>query len=262
MGFVRTAEELEALQRVLSEPRFTAGERLTVEFLTRPETYARLLPPPLEPAGAPLVIAGIGRWSSSCVGDYAGGSLSLAARYGDLAGGFAVAMWMDGEPSVAFGREVFGEPKKLARSDLVRRDDRVEAWIERHGVRLLTIGGDLGEDLGPGEAERVAFNYRSRAAADGVGLDGPAVLTAARFATTITTRREGAGFVALTGTRHDPVDEIEVVSVLRAEYQQHDLVARCEAIATVAGEDFLPYHYGRTDDYLALDTSAARPGGG
>jgi acetoacetate decarboxylase len=256
MGFVKTADEIAAIERVLSEPRFVSGERLTVEFLTDPQTYERLLPPPLEPADAPLVVVGVGRWRSNCVGDYAGGSISLAARHEGVAGGFAVAMWMDSEPSITFGRDVFGEPKKLARSALFRDGRRVHAWIERHGVRLVDITGDLGDELGPGASERIAYNYRSRPAADGVGLDGPAVLTAARFATTIHSRREGSGRVALMGTVHDPVDEIAVVSVLRAEHQEHDLVARCEAVATVPAQDFLPYHHGRTDDLLALDTEA------
>lgn len=247
MGFVRSREEIAQLERVLSEPHFVAGRRLTIEFLTDPETYARLLPPPLEPAAAPLVVAGIGCWRSNCVGDYAGGSLSLAARHNGLEGGFAVTMWMDSEPAVVFGRDFFGEPKKLATSGLVRDGDRVHAWIERHGVRLVAIEADLGDELGASETERIAFNYRSR----------PAVLTATRFRTTIRSRCEGRGRVALTGTAHDPVDEIEVVSVLRAEYQEHDLVARCEPVATVPGEDFLPYHYGRSDDFLALDTAAS-----
>ncbi len=257
MGFVRTAEELAAIERVISEPQFVSGERLTVEFLTDRETYERLLPPPLEPADAPLVVVGVGRWRSNCVGDYAGGSISLAARHQGVTGGFAVSMWMDSEPAIAFGRDVFGEPKKLASSNLFRDGGRVHAWIDRHGERLVAITGDLGDDLGPGETERVAFNYRSRPAAEGIGLDGPAVLTAARFTTTIRSRREGSGSVELTGTVHDPLDEIRVASVLRAEYQEHDLVARCEAVATVPAEAFLPYHYGRIDDILALNSAAA-----
>jgi acetoacetate decarboxylase len=260
MGFVRTAEEIAAIERVVSEPHFVSGERLTVEFLTDQETYERLLPPPLEPAEAPLVIAGVGRWRSNCVGDYAGGSISLAARHEGVTGSFAVAMWMDSEPAIVFGRDVFGEPKKLASSNLFRDDDRVHAWIDRHGVRLVAIAGDLGDELGPSETERVAFNYRSRPTAGGIGLDGPAVLTAARFTTTIRSRREGSGSVELTGTVHDPLDELRVASVLRAEYQEHDLVARCEAVATVPAEDFLPYHYGRIDDVLALNSAAAGAG--
>jgi acetoacetate decarboxylase len=256
MGFVKTPEEIAAIERAAAEPHFVSGERLTVTFLTDPETYRRLLPPPLEPAAEPLVVLGIGRWQSNCVGDYAGGSLSLAARHDGVEGGVAIAMWMDTEPAVAFGREVFGEPKKLARAELFRRGAHAQAWIERHGTRIAEISADLGDDLGPSETERVAFNYRSRTAADGVGLEGPAVLTATTFRTSIGRRREGAGSVTLVGTVHDPVDEIEVVSVVGAELQEHDLVARCEAVASVAPDEFLPFHYGRLDNALVLDTEA------
>jgi hypothetical protein len=47
------------------------------------------------------------------------------------------------------------------------------------------------------------------------------------------------------------------LSVFRAEYQEHDLVARCEPVATVPADEFLLYHYGRTDNFLALDTERA-----
>jgi acetoacetate decarboxylase len=256
MGFVKTPEEIAAIERAFSEPHFVRGERFLVSFLTHPSTHARLLPPPLQPAEQPLVIVGIGRWQSNCVGDYAGGSISLAARHDGVPGGFAVAMWMDNEPAVAFGRDVFGEPKKLASTNLIQSGDTARAWIERGGVRLVDIEGELGEDLGSGETEAVAYNIRSRPAADGIGLDGPAVLTAATFRTSIKVRREGRGSVILRGTIHDPVDELEVVSVLGAEYQQHDIVARCKAVATIPAEQFLPFHYGRTDNYAALDTEA------
>jgi acetoacetate decarboxylase len=257
VGFVKTPEEIAAIERALHEPHFVRGERFMVSFLTEPETYRRLLPPPLRPADQPLVVVGIGRWRSNCVGDYAGGSISLAARHNGVDGGFAVAMWMDSEASVSFGREVFGEPKKLAAANLFHSDDRAEAWIERMGVRLVHLQGDLGPELGRSRQDRIAFNIRSRAAVDGIGLDGPAVLTAATMRTEISSRRVGSGRIELRGTVHDPVDELQVVSVLGCEYQQQSIIASCAAIDTIPAAEFLPFHYGRTDNYAALDTEAA-----
>ena len=43
---------------------------------------------------------------------------------------------------------------------------------------------------------------------------------------------------------------------MRATFSEHDIVARCEPVAEVPALDFLPYHHGRADDWLALDTSA------
>jgi acetoacetate decarboxylase len=254
MGFVKTAEEIATIEQAFAEPHFVSGERFLVSFLTEPSTYARLLPSCFTVGDQPLVTIGIGRWQSNCTGDYAGGSISLAVRHKGVDGSYAVAMWMDSEAAVAFGRDVFGEPKKLAATNLIHSGDYAQAWIERRGVRLVEIEADLDDDLGPSEIERIAYNIRSRPAAHGRGLDGPAVLTAATFRTKIKLRREGRGSVTLRGTPHDPVDEIEVVTVLGAEYQQHDIVARCEAVDTIPAHEFLPFHYGRTDNYAILDT--------
>src|SRR5688500_9375544 len=115
MGYVKTQEEIARIEQEFSRPRFVSGERLTVEFLTDPATVERLLPPPLEPAETPLALASVGRWQGSCIGDYAGGSLYLAARHDGIDGGYPIAMWMDSEASVVFGREVFGEPRSSRR---------------------------------------------------------------------------------------------------------------------------------------------------
>src|SRR5688572_8558609 len=98
MGYVRTREELRAIQEAYHAPRFP-GRRLTVEFLTDRETYRRLLPPTMEPAAEPVAVLGIGQWHSNCVGDYNGGSLSFAAGHRGVPGAIAIAMWMDSEPA-------------------------------------------------------------------------------------------------------------------------------------------------------------------
>lgn len=254
MGFVRNPAEIAAAERALAAPRFV-GEQLLVRFRTDPEVYRALLPPPLEPAPEPVVVAGVGRWRSSCVGDYAGGSIALAALHAGDAGGVAVGMWMDSEVAVAFGREVFGEPKKLGTSGLVREGSRAAGWIDRGGMRLVSIEAEPGEDTGPAETVRLAFNYRSRTAAGGVGLDGPAVLTRTTFETRLDARFTGTGSVALRSGPHDPAGEIPVLEVLGAEYQVHDLRATCVAADEVPAAVFLPYHLGRQDDWRLLDTT-------
>jgi acetoacetate decarboxylase len=255
MGFVRTAEELERIRRILGEPQFVGGRQLKVEFLTNPALLAHLLPPPLEPAAEPLVAVTVGEWHSNGFGDFAGGSIYLSASYRGTSGGYALAMWMDREPPLVFGREVFGEPKKLASARLELRGERRIASLERNGTRLLALRGMMTQVVDPAERTRTAFNYRSRTAPDGDGLDGPAVLTQATFTETVRLQEEGPGTVELRGTAHDPLDELEVVSVLGATYSEQDITGRCEAIASVAPEQFLRYHHGRSDDWLALDTA-------
>jgi acetoacetate decarboxylase len=257
MGYVKTAQEIARIEHALSHPRFVNGEMLSIDFLTDPEVVAEILPPPLEPSATPAVNAMIGRWQSNCVGDFYGGAIYIDARYRDVEGRYVLAMWMDGDVPTIYGRDVFGEPKKLAESRLHRRGDQYTAWLERDGVRLLELAAELPEDRGPSEAGGVNFNFKARPAADGIGLEEDAILTLARFETTIRVHRVGSGTVTLKGTVHDPVDTLPVRSVTGATYLECDLIGRCEAVARVPSDVFLPYHYGRHDDWSALDTERA-----
>src|SRR5438105_14087760 len=130
MGLVRTPEEIAAIQATLSRPIFPSAEMLSVDFLTEPEVVRHILPPPLEPAAEPLVSAMVGRWQSNCVGDYDGGALYIAARYGDVEGTYVLAMYMSTDAAIIFGRDLFGEPKKQSTSGLHRSGTSMTGWVE------------------------------------------------------------------------------------------------------------------------------------
>jgi acetoacetate decarboxylase len=260
MGYVKTAEEVERIQRTLRRPRFVNAQKLSVEFLTEPETVARILPPGFEPAAEPLVTAMVGRWQSNCVGDFAGGALYVAARWDDLDGGYVLGMWMDSDKPTIFGRDLYGEPKKVARTGLVRRGDSISGYVERDGVRLLELSLRPGVDHGPSTARRAAFNVKARPAADGVGLEEDAIVTRVVNEDVRRVHREGTGAVALSGTPHDPVDELEVVSVVRGTYVEGDAEAVNRRVGTIPADAYLPWFYGRNgDDWSALDTEGCPP---
>ena len=82
MGFVKTPDEVARIRAVLRQPRFVASEMLMVEYLTRPQAIAAVLPPGFEPVSEPTVTAMVGRWRSNCVGGAkasAGGTSSAAS---------------------------------------------------------------------------------------------------------------------------------------------------------------------------------------
>lgn len=255
MKFVKSPEELAEIEKRMLRPRFGPGRRLVVEFRLPDEQFDELLPPGLSRRAESRAVIGIGKWDSNCVGHYDGGSLSLLAEFEGTPGSAGVNMWMNSEAAVLFGRDVLGEPKKLCRSDLVVEGDRAYAWIERGGVRIIEVEADLGPDLGPSSFVRHAYNYRSRQSVDGFHLAGPAVLTRSDFATQVFEHRQGPGRITLRSTVHDPLAEIEVLEVIGADYQVHDILSETFAVAEIPGSDYLPYHWGRLDDPLALDAS-------
>jgi acetoacetate decarboxylase len=257
MGFVKSAEEITRIEHALSHPRFTGGQMLSVEFLSDENVVAEVLPPPLEPADTPTVRAMVGRWQSNCVGDFYGGSVYVAAKHEGIEGEYVLAMYMDNDVPTIYGRDLFGEPKKVADSALRRRGEGFRGWIDRGGVRIIELQAELTKDTGSWDVEGYNFNFKARPAANGSGLEEDAILTRARFEVHAYSSLEGDGSVVLRGTVHDPLDEIPIRSVTKASYMECDLVGACEAVATTPADVFLPYHYGRHDDWSALDTESA-----
>jgi acetoacetate decarboxylase len=256
VGFVKTAAEVERIEAAIGAPRFGGAQMLSVEFLVDPAFVAEVLPPPLEPVAEPRMRAMVGRWQSNCVGDFAGGTVYVTCAHDGLEGEYNVAQYMDGDAPTLFGRDVFGEPKKMAAATLRSRGDSMRGEIIRGGVLLITLEAELGPDSGPVEATRESYNIKSRPAADGHGLEEDAILTRARYEIRGRVTREGEGRIALAGTVHDPLDEIPIREVLRATYFEGDLAATVEVAARIPAAVFAPFHHGRNDDWSALASAA------
>jgi acetoacetate decarboxylase len=252
VGFVKTAAEVARIEAAIGAPRFGGAQMLSVEFLVDPDFVAAILPPPLEPVAEPRMRAMVGRWQSNCVGDFCGGTVYVTCAHEGLEGEYNVAQYMDGDAPTIFGRDVFGEPKKMATATLRSRGAEMRGAIVRGGVPLITLEAELTRDNGPFEATRESYNVKSRPAADGRGLEEDAILTRAHYEIRGRISREGEGRIALAGTVHDPLDEIPIREVLRATYFEGDLAATVAVAARIPAEVFAPFHHGRNDDWSAL----------
>ena len=256
MGFVKTAEEIERIEAALVEPRFGGGQMLAVEFLSDPDFIAAVLPPPLEPLDEPRMRAMVGRWESNCCGDFAGGTVYIMVRYEGVEGDYNLSQFMDRDAPTIYGRDLFGEPKKVGRAELMRRGNHIRGSIERGGIRLVELEGEMKTDLGPSEDAGYNFNFKARPSATGRGLEEDAILTRARFEITARTSLEGEGKMVLRGGVHDPLDEIPVTEITRATYLECDMVASCEPVGTSPAAVHAPYHHGHQDDWSQLDTES------
>jgi acetoacetate decarboxylase len=128
----KTPEQIRKIEAVMAKPAFLNGRSLTVRYLTRPEIVKAVLPPPLEPAAEPMIAVGIGVYRGGSLGPFAGGSLTIRARYRELEGNFVLAMYVDTDVSMTFGRELFGEPKKLAKASLTLDPASARGALERY----------------------------------------------------------------------------------------------------------------------------------
>ena len=256
MGFRRTPDEIAAIQQTLSDVEFVGGESLSVDFLTRPEIVRALLPAELEPGETPRVTAQVSRWRSNCVGDFDASAIYVSARHGDVAGDYVLTMFMDSDVPMLFGRDLFGEPKKIGRSTIYRNDGHMTGVLERGGARLIEIEVDLGEDHGPTTLLGRNFNVKYELAPDGSALVGSPTLTMAEFDQQITVRRKTVdATLRLGSTVHDPLGDLEVVELLGGVYVATGMKASCVPVGTLDADAFLPLALGRSDYWPALVTA-------
>src|SRR5215813_129379 len=93
--------------------RFVRREYLIITYETDPEAIRAALPEPLEPAPGNLAFY---EWmkmpDSSGFGDYEESGTGVFALYKGEPCNFSVQMYLDDEPPITGGREIWGFPKK------------------------------------------------------------------------------------------------------------------------------------------------------
>lgn len=261
MGFVKTYEEIADMQRETGE--FYEAKMLTVVWETRPETVARLLPPPLEPADRPLALAFIADYPKTNFGvTYLEAALFLHARFEGETGVYCLSMPVTNDMAMAGGREVYGYPKKIASIELNRDGQDVEGWAERHGVRFFDVRAKLSGRFNQEGAQDVfseiltqvsdsvivAFNFKHFPAPEGGAFDFSPRLVREEVELRPHLIEGGEAEVVLNHSDRDPWSEVEVVKVLGAIYTHgNNTMRRGKVVAEVDPIAFAPYAFLKWD---------------
>jgi acetoacetate decarboxylase len=222
---------------------------LTAQFETDLQTLAGLLPPPLQPAGDPVGLAWVRDvGNSTTVGSYTAAGVGLRAQLGATIGYYVLSCPVSTPAALTHGREIYGEPAKLARVVFEQQDDHVWGSAERHAVRFLSVRGRCTDYAPSGREQGSFFHFKYLLRADGAGFDSPPVLMHLTEDVAITTARRGRGEIVFRPSAHDPVSEVPVKQVLDAAYSQGHLYRSARPLATVDPEAFLPYAFLKSDD--------------
>jgi len=247
MGYVWSDAEVAAAQQLISERRFTS-EALTISFETTPEFVAEVLPPCFEPSdNRGTITVGTGR-GASC-GEYGSALVNLNVRYRGKEGQYTLTSIFSGDTPVTIGREFFAESKKRGDTRLFRAGTDIYGYVERHGVRIIEIEGNL--DLTPQEPgiQEVYrwevmgnFDHNARLESD------PYVFIAKkRLVNDIVLRGEAS--LRLKGNGFDPVDEIPILGIGELVYTTGEMDTVEQAKETLTdGHDYTPYILGRHYD--------------
>lgn len=248
MRLVKSADEIAAIQSQYTRAHFLGVRELTVYFETTAEAIRELLPPPLEPAPDPL---GVVRFTevgnSNCMGSFNGGGVYLRARYQDVTGHYCVAAPRSTADAVIVGRDIFGEPTKLARVVFDTTNEHVWGHAERHAVRYLSARGRFDEDTAPGRDAFTSFQFKFLPRSDGTGFDCAPRLLQVTSTLNATIASRGRGELVFRESPHDPLADIPVRQVVEAVYSEGQEYATAVVLCEADPEAFLPYAFARND---------------
>jgi len=122
--------------------RFVNREYFIVTYRTDPDALSAVIPAPLEFAEPIVKFEFIRMPDSTGFGDYTESGQVIPVCFRGQVGGYVHAMYLDDEPPIAGGRELWGFPKKLASPELrVEKDTLV--GVLRYGpvpVAVATMG--------------------------------------------------------------------------------------------------------------------------
>ena len=142
-------KEAEVKQRAFAMPltspayppgpyRFVNREFMIITYRTDPEKLRAVVPEPLE-VGEPLVKYEFIRMPNSTgFGDYTETGQVIPVSFQGRKGGYTHCMFLNDEPPIAGGRELWGFPKKLANPTLHVEIDTLVGTLDYGPVRVVT----------------------------------------------------------------------------------------------------------------------------
>jgi len=117
--------------------RFVDREYLIVSYESDPDAIKAALPEPLVPDGSNLVLYEFIRMPDSAgFGDYTESGIVIPALFAGEHVNFTAQMYLDDEPPIAGGREIWGFPKKHAKPKLEVVHDTLTGTLEYAGVQV------------------------------------------------------------------------------------------------------------------------------
>ncbi len=120
--------------------RFVNREFLVITYETDPDLIRAGLPEPLEPVEQPIVhYEWIKMPDSSGFGTYTETGIVIPCLFGEEEVSFVSQMYLDDDPPIAAGREIWGFPKKYAHPKLEIVKDTLTGTLEYAG-QLVAMG--------------------------------------------------------------------------------------------------------------------------
>lgn len=134
--------------------RFVNREYLIITYRTDPAKVRALVPEPLMPDGDTVKYEFIRMPDSTGFGDYTETGQVIPVTFRGRTGGYSHCMFLNDDPPIAGGRELWGFPKKLADPTLHVEIDTLVGTLDYGPVRVAT--GSMGYKRGTARGNEAA----------------------------------------------------------------------------------------------------------
>ena len=210
--------------------RFVNREYMVITYESEPELIRAQLPEPLEMAARPLVhYEWIKMPDSSGFGSYTESGLVIPCLFKGEEVNFVSQMYLDDDPPISAGREIWGFPKKYAHPKLEIVKDTLTGTLEYAGqpVAMGTMGYKAESMAGNGQATTATLSKTQVNLKIIPGIDGtPAICQlVALNLTDITVKGSwrGPGRLHLIPHVNAPVADLPVKAIVGAHHFIADL---------------------------------------
>ena len=212
-------------------PPFTyeGSKMLTITFKTSPEVLRAMVPEPLTPNSAGVIVVYVGNFhvTQPIVLDYYEAAIVVPVFNDDFSGNYMPVLYLDKVLPITAGREIFGYSKVEADIKMTEDGNYASATVVRNGKTLIDITAQLGEPVVPIPENQNSPIYNLKLIPSVKKGAPPDVkqLTSS-FLSDVKSHifRGGVGKIKLGSLPSDPLGSIPVVEILGASYGERDFV--------------------------------------
>ena len=251
--FVKSPQQLQAARE--AGPGYLRSEVRSIRavYETDPAIVAAVLPPPLEPTERPEVHVTVSDVTIHLPGDMTfplgAATFGVACRFKGEEGVYPITMPMTTEAAVSGGREVYGEPKKLAEITLEEEDGVHVGRVTRMGIPYIELRGKPAGSNDPVDRTDVAYTFKALPSPPPAeGFDGDPLLCKLEWKHSMASTETLEGEVVLGDSPFDPVADLPVRKLVTLVLEQGDTESGGTVLEAIPGENLLPYIHQRYDD--------------
>lgn len=228
-------------------------QTIRANYETDPEIAAALLPKPLQAFARPEiyiqschVAMHVSEDNSVEIGAT---TVAVMCEYKGQKGGYVLAMPMEGEFVCIGGREIFGEPKKIAAVSFAVEGNHFKTTTTRHDIPFIEMQGTIGESSGPAQFTEYFYCHKALPSITrNGGFDGDVLLTRLNWERNYSDVREAQGEIILRESPWDPLIDVPVRRIVSMQYAVGSSKTSGEILEKIPAEYIAPFIHQRYDD--------------